>query len=66
MPPLYVYECLTCEESQELSLKIAESQPEMKLYCEKCKVDSKHRKILAPTVIRFKGPGWTTPTHGNK
>lgn len=36
------------------------------LECPKCKKRTKHKKIIQSSLIKFKGNGWTTPTHGAK
>ena len=66
MPPIYNYECTVCGTEQELLLKMIDAEPEKKLFCEECNLHHLHRRIIGASFVRFKGPGWMTPRHGDK
>lgn len=63
----YDYKCSVCGNLlEDIQLPLEEAQTECYLECPTCKSQTIHKKILFPNPTRFKGLGWTTPTHGNK
>lgn len=65
--PLFDYICQECHFIQaDLLMHADEAELSKVLPCPQCKKQTNHVKAVGSFTPRFKGSGWTTPSHGSK
>ncbi len=65
--PWYDFVCQECNTLQvDLQMSMNDATQAKILFCLKCLKQTNHTKQMGRILAKFKGNGWTTPTHWAK